>query len=105
MSSEDIEKGQRWGLELSELLTTTSQGIMCVTAENMREPWLSFEAGALATSVTVARVRPVLLDVTPSDVTGPLAQFQATSLTDKADVFNLMTSLNASTEKPMDARL
>ncbi|GAB3986531.1 hypothetical protein GCM10027615_78930 [Plantactinospora veratri] len=105
MSSEDIDKGQRWGSELSELLATTSQGLVCVTSDNVSEPWLNFEAGALAKSVTAARVRPVLLDVRPADVTGPLAQFQATSLTEKADVFKLMASLNASTDKPMDQPL
>ncbi|MCO8271785.1 hypothetical protein M1L60_14400 [Actinoplanes sp. TRM 88003] len=101
MSSEDIDKGQRWGIELSEMLASTSHGLLCVTAENVREPWLSFEAGALAKSVSIARVRPVLFDLSPSDVTGPLAQFQATSLTDKDDVYRLMASLNSGTEKPM----
>ncbi len=105
MSSEDIEKGQRWGIELSEALASTSHGLLCVTAENMREPWLSFEAGALAKSVSVARVRPVLLDLSPADVVGPLSQFQATALTERDDVLKLMSSLNAGTDKPVDGRL
>jgi hypothetical protein len=105
MSSEDIDKGQRWGAELAELLATTSQGLVCVTAENLHEPWLNFEAGALAKSVAVSRVRPVLLDLTPADVTGPLAQFQATSLADKADMFKLVASLNAGTDKPIGQEL
>ena len=105
MSGEDIDKGQRWGIELSELLASTSQGIICVTADNVAEPWLNFEAGALAKSVTVARVRPVLLDLAPADVTGPLAQFQATTLTDRADMLRLVASLNAGTDKPVDPAL
>jgi hypothetical protein len=105
MSSEDIDKGQRWGAELSELLATTSQGLVCVTADNVFEPWLNFEAGALAKSVTVARVRPVLLDIRPVDVTGPLAQFQATSLTVREDVAKLIDSLNAGTDKPVEKGL
>ena len=105
MSSEDIDKGQRWGAELSELLASTSQGLVCVTADNVLEPWLNFEAGALARSVTVARVRPVLLDIRPADVIGPLAQFQATSLTDREDVAKLIGSLNAGTDKPVEKAL
>lgn len=45
MSSEDISKGQRWGTEVGAGPDDTSQGIICVTRENMKEPWLSFEAG------------------------------------------------------------
>jgi len=102
MSAEDIDKGQRWGKELAERLATTVEGIVCVTADNMREPWLTFEAGALSKQVGEARVRPVLLDLKPADLTGPLSQFQATSLTDRPDVFRLLTSLNKGCEKQLD---
>jgi len=101
MSSEDIDKGTRWGAELADRLAGTDQGVVCVTAENMREPWLNFEAGTLAKAINSARVRPVLLDVAPADLTGPLTQFQATSLLDKEDVFKLVGSLNGGTAEPV----
>ena len=47
MSSEDIDKGQRWGLRLSEQLENTKVGIICLTRENLKAPWILFEAGAL----------------------------------------------------------
>lgn len=103
MSSEDIDKGQRWASEVGAKLSELDQGILCVTAENIKEPWLNFEAGALAKSLDDARVRPILLGLQPSDVTGPLTQFQATMATDREDMHKLIASLNALCERPLDA--
>lgn len=102
MSSEDIDKGQRWATEIGAKLGELSQGILCVTAQNVHEPWLNFEAGALSRSLDSARVRPVLLDLHPSEVTGPLAQLQGTVATDRADMFKLVRSLNAACSVPLD---
>ncbi|BCJ30115.1 toll/interleukin-1 receptor domain-containing protein [Actinocatenispora sera] len=96
ISSEDIDKGARWATEIGEKLDQSNQGILCVTPENIREPWLNFEAGALAKSLDNARVRPVLFNVSPSDVTGPLTQFQATEASDHDDMLRLIVSLNQS---------
>jgi hypothetical protein len=101
VSSEDIDKGQRWSPEIAERLEQTGQGLVCVTAENMREPWLNFEAGALAKSMASARVRPLLFDVEPTDVTGPLSQFQAAQLTDPNDMLKVLGSLNAACGQPL----
>jgi hypothetical protein len=106
MSSEDISKGQRWGAEIGAQLEATSEGIICVTPDNVNEPWLNFEAGALAKSLNDAKVRPVLLDLQPSEVTGPLTQFQATHATDRADMLKFVRSLNEGCERPLtDQRL
>jgi hypothetical protein len=102
ISSEDIDKGQRWHGEVGSKLETLGQGILCVTAENQREPWLNFEAGALAKSLDGARVRPVLFGLKPADVTGPLAQFQATVATDHDDMLRLVSSLNDVCETPLN---
>lgn len=101
VSSEDIEKGKRWSAEISQSLDSTSQGIVCVTKDNLNEPWLNFEAGALAKSIETAQVRTVLLDLQPRDVTGPLAEFQATKATDREDMFKLAESLNSSCVPPL----
>lgn len=70
------------------------------------EPWLNFEADALAKSLDEGRVRPVLLDLQSSDVVGPLAQFQATIATDYQDMQKLFSSLNVACTVPLDkARL
>lgn len=102
MSSEDISKGQRWGIEVGTRLDNTSQGIICATRDNAKEPWLNFEAGALAKLFQDSLVRPVLLDVKPSEITGPLNQFQETVATDKHDMLKLVKSLNDSCDVPLD---
>ncbi|MGW0501809.1 hypothetical protein [Micromonospora sp. NPDC003241] len=106
MSSEDIVKGQRWATEVGARLDSGSQGLICVTRENFNEPWLNFEAGALAKSLSEGRVRPILFDLRPAEVKGPLSQFQATAVSDKADMQKLIRSLNEQCAEPLDdARL
>jgi hypothetical protein len=48
MSSEDMRKGSLWRLTLAEELESTHVGVICLTPENLRAPWLLFEAGALS---------------------------------------------------------
>ena len=93
MSTNSIEKGARWSPEISKRLEETAEAIVCVTSENQDAPWLNFEAGALA-KATDSRVRPLLIDLAPSDVTGPLSEFQLTSAADKDDVRRLLNSIN-----------
>jgi len=77
MSDEDISGGSRWLREIEDQLQETSYGIICLTPENVEEPWLNFEAGALAKSIDDSFVCPYLLDLEPSDVPPPLSSFQA----------------------------
>lgn len=93
MSSEDVEKGARWGSEIAEELEACNFGIICLTPENLEAPWILFEAGALSKSVDVARVSPLLLGLKPAAVTGPLVQFQFT-LPERDDLLRLVTSIN-----------
>jgi len=93
VSSEDIPKGTRWGPEVAKELADSFSGIICVIPDNIREPWLLFEAGALSRSVGESRVFPILFGVQPSQLPGPLAQFQAT-IFEKEDIGRLMRSLN-----------
>ncbi|MGK5681331.1 TIR domain-containing protein [Actinoplanes sp. URMC 104] len=102
VSSEDIEKGQQWLIEVGEQLEDLSEGLLCITPTNQHEPWLNFEAGALAKTLDRGKVRPVLLGIKPTDITGPLAQFQSTSATDQEDMFKLVKSINTSCERPLD---
>lgn len=105
VSTDGIAKGQRWSAEIADRLEESGQGIVCVTRDNMHEPWLNFEAGALAKSLTDARVRPLLLDVAPHEVTGPLAQFQGTVATSEDDMLQLVLSLRESCAPDLDAAL
>jgi hypothetical protein len=80
MSDEAIGSGMRWNDQIAEALEKTDFGIVCVTAANQHEPWLLFEAGALAKRLDVARLVPLCIDLPPSAITGPLATFQGRPL-------------------------
>jgi hypothetical protein len=94
-SDDDIAKGVPWREELFKQLRETTQGIVCITPDNISSPWLNFEAGSLAKAVNdKAYVWTLLLDVAKSDVTGPLASFQATTIHDRQDFLKLVRALN-----------
>ena len=78
LSSADIDKGARWSSEIASRLAQTKAGIICLTPSNLSEPWILFEAGALSKTLESTFVCPLLIDLEKSDVSGPLAQFQAT---------------------------
>lgn len=99
VSSEDIDKGARWNVDIAKELDDSSFGILCITSSNVTAPWLNFEAGALSKAVDKSRVCPFLLGIKRSDVTGPLLQFQST-IFDKDDVLKLVQSVNSALEDP-----
>ena len=93
-SPNDIEKGARWSEEIRSKLETIHYGLIFLTPENQHAPWIQFEAGALS-KLDRSRVVPIVLDMRPADVTGPLAQLQVVSFT-KTDVMKLVREINAS---------
>ncbi len=95
VSSEDIAKGTRWTPEMASALDKSNYGIICVVSDNVREPWISFEAGAISKALG-ARVSPFLMGLSPKDLgNGPFSQFQCTTY-DKEEVRKLLYSLNES---------
>jgi hypothetical protein len=96
VSSEDIDKGTRWSIDIAKELENSSFGILCVTPQNLDAPWLNFEAGALSKAFNTASVSPFLFGLKPSDLKkSPLLQFQST-LYDKKDFLKLIYSINNS---------
>jgi len=93
VSTEDIDKGARWFTDISVQLEDTDFGIICLTPENLNAPWILFEAGALSKSIDRSKVCPFLSELAPSDIVGPLAQFQACTPT-KDDMFRLLRTMN-----------
>jgi len=55
---------------------------------------LLFEAGALAKSLEEGRVIPLLWNIHPKDLTGPLSQFQSLRL-EKGDMLRLVRTLHS----------
>jgi len=100
VSSEDIEKGARWSADITGKLNSTSIGIICVTRENMNQPWINFEAGALSKAVGAeSRVIPLLIDLGNADLVGPLNQFQ-TVLPTEEEMRKLVDTINSNADKP-----
>ncbi|GAB5523136.1 MAG: hypothetical protein Roseis2KO_10080 [Roseivirga sp.] len=94
ISSGDIRKGRRWAVEIGEQLQNTNYGIICLTKDNLKEPWLLFEAGALSKNIDDSNVCTLLFDgLTPNEIVGPLSQFQHTTF-DKKDIYQLFADLN-----------
>lgn len=77
-SPDDVAKGSRWSAEIAKELDASRIGLLIITPENQEAPWLLFEAGALAKNLDRSKVCPLLFgELEPTDVKGPLVQFQA----------------------------
>jgi len=98
MSDEDLDKGSRWPLDLATQLEETSFALICLTPENLTEPWIIFEAGAASKKVEHTRVCPYLLALDSSEIRGPLAQFQVTKA-EEEDTRKLLHSINKAVEQ------
>lgn len=95
MSSKDIDRGSLWFSEITDQLQNTSIGIICLTQENKNKPWILFEAGALAKGLNSSRVCTFLIDLEPTDVGNPLAQFNHTNAQQES-MWALVLTLNNS---------
>jgi hypothetical protein len=80
LSAVDIPPGTQWMHQLRQALYRNSFGILCITPENKDNPWMHFEAGALWRTEENRRVCPLLYDIHPTDITGPLSQLQSKEL-------------------------
>jgi hypothetical protein len=94
ISARDIQAGGRWHAELNKQLQQTNFGIIALTRESAHEPWIHFEAGALAKQVEEGAVCPYLIDIADeTEITGPLTQFQAKKA-NKDDTLSLVRDIN-----------
>ena len=100
LSDVDIAAGERWTQSVAKELETTNFGIICLTRENIASPWILFEAGSLAKSFQGSKVIPLLLDLEFSEISGPLAQFQAKKI-DKDGINEMMQSINQAEPQPI----
>ncbi|MGL5826462.1 MAG: TIR domain-containing protein [Nocardioides sp.] len=95
MSDLDIASGARGLEEIHTTLANCSFGVIIVTDENQGSAWLNYESGAISKSIadSASRVVPLLVDLSgPTQLTGPLAQFQARKL-DEQGVLRLVETL------------
>src|SRR5438552_882185 len=93
LSETDIGKGTRWEHEIGAELAQTRFGIICLTPENLDARWIKFEAGALSKTIERTFVCTYLLDLKPTDIEGPLSQFNHTKI-EHDDSRKLLHTLN-----------
>jgi hypothetical protein len=95
MSESEIDKGTRWSSELTKTLDEVRIGIVCLTPENLTQPWLLFEAGALSKFIDErARLCTYLIgDLRSSEVLAPLGMFQDTKAI-KEDTLRMVRTIN-----------
>jgi hypothetical protein len=103
MSETDIDKGSRGLDEIGKALSEIRVGITCLTPENLHQPWLFFEAGALSKTIDDrTRLCTYLIGgLQPHDIRPPLGMFQATRAV-KDDTLKLVHTINrAVTDDPV----
>lgn len=96
VSSKDIQKGDVWFGEISSRLSGSTVGILCVTPDALKAPWMLFEAGAPAKQSGPTRVTPLLIGVSTVDLTPPISLLHATHCT-KEDMLALLETVNSAT--------
>ena len=96
MSRSDLDAGTRWGRDIEAQLTESSFGVICVTPENAENPWINFEAGAIAKEVSETRVVPYCIGFPPVELpAGPLTLFQGVQA-DESGTWELLKSIDKS---------
>jgi len=90
--SVEIDRGAQWFQNIGSNLKAAQYGIICVTPENAREPWVLFEAGALAMA-TDRLACPYLLGMAPAELQPPLSHLQAAKA-DKDDTWRVVMTIN-----------
>jgi hypothetical protein len=101
MSDADIDKGSRGLEEVGRALEGMKVGIICLTPENLTEPWILYEAGALSKTLDAkTRVCTYLLGgLQWQDVKPPLGLFQATAAVQE-DTRKLVHTVNKVLDGP-----
>ena len=95
LSSREITPGERWRDSVGKGLESTSFGIFFLVKENIDSPWINFEAGAISKYIAESNVVPLLHEIKPEELPGPLAQFQAMSI-NKEGIKRIVHSINRS---------
>ena len=85
-------------MNLARVLRRVKSGLLLSPEENSKAPWVLFESGVLWKALPGKRCCTLLCDLKSTDVSGPLAQFQATSL-EREDMFRLVCTINGAEDE------
>ncbi|MEQ9503722.1 MAG: toll/interleukin-1 receptor domain-containing protein [Deltaproteobacteria bacterium] len=91
LADADIYAGDDWREKVTSALERAAVGVLCLTRENHRSPWVHFEAGHLA-HYRDTPVIPYRLELEVHELEGPLAQYQ-TCACDERGTFELFRSV------------
>ena len=92
--SPEMNKGTIWFGRIVDELDQSAVGIVCLTRENLHNPWILFESGALAKRYGKEKACIFLFDLEPSDIPPPLSLLNATKNT-KEDILRLIKTINS----------
>jgi len=95
LSDADIAPGERFLAVINENLGGADIGVILVTRQNMNNPWLLFEAGALAGKSERGAVVPLLVDLERAELGPPLSQFQNVLAASKASILQMCGRIRA----------
>ncbi|UPU39324.1 toll/interleukin-1 receptor domain-containing protein [Erysipelothrix sp. Poltava] len=79
-SDQDIGAGDKWRSNIENGLDNNDLGIIFLTPDNLSSKWIYFEAGALSKVMSNENIVPIIYDLKPTDISEPLASFQAKSI-------------------------
>jgi len=92
LSEYDIDKGDHWNDVLDSKLQNSNFGLVCLTPDNLNNPWVLYETGSISKSLK-GRTWTLLYRLKPADIKGPLSRFQHT-VAEKNDILQLVQSIN-----------
>ncbi|MGV9206255.1 MAG: toll/interleukin-1 receptor domain-containing protein [Promethearchaeia archaeon] len=92
-SEDDISKGEFWTSRLRQELQTNDTGIIFLTKDNMNNPWILFEAGALTNGIGKGKITPILFDFEIKELNNPLNLFNVAKF-QQEDIYKLLKSIN-----------
>jgi hypothetical protein len=96
--SSEIGVGDAFVQRIFTRLIKSDFGIVCITAENIEKPWVSFECGGLINNIKKENLYVLLADVSVEmlkRLNPPLSEFQAVGL-DRAGIINLIKKISIS---------
>ena len=96
LAPDDLRAGNR----VSEQRWDSGAVILCVTRANLDSTWLAFEAGLATQLVERDLAIPLLIGVAPSELRGPLGNFQSVTFDDHG-IKRLAHRLNTALETPL----
>jgi hypothetical protein len=91
--AEEIHNASQWLSEIQRYLEDVQFAVLTLTSENFNSHWVFLEAGYLLKAVGLTNIRLLLVDLAVTDISGPIAQLQATSM-NKEGIFRLSHSIN-----------